>query len=126
MVSGGTLVTTVIVRVTARLLDDRERLTLLHDVAFLGADLFHSARDRRGHRDLHLHRLEDHQRVVLLHMLTNLHDDLPEIADELRLHLSHALSLQVCRHDARLTPAARRACATAAAAALSPRPRARR
>src|SRR4029077_3365311 len=72
-----------------RLLDDGDGLPLLDHVAFFDEDLPDGARHRGGDRDLHLHGLEDHQRVVLLDLLADLGDDLPQIADQLGLDLGH-------------------------------------
>src|SRR5579872_660692 len=71
------------------LLHDGDGLSLLDHLALLDQDLADRPRHRGGHRDLHLHRLEDHQRVVLLDLLADLGDDLPQVADQLRLDLGH-------------------------------------
>jgi hypothetical protein len=40
-------------------------------------------------RDLHLHRLEDHQGVTVVDLIAFLRDDLPHVRDHLRADLSH-------------------------------------
>src|SRR3979411_561821 len=73
------------------ILEDGDRLPLLDHLALPDQDLADGARHRGGDRDLHLHRLEDHQRVVLLDLLADLGDDLPQVADQLRLDLGHTV-----------------------------------
>src|SRR5438093_4848184 len=89
--------------------DDGYGLTLLHHLSLFDADLRHRAGDGRGDGDLHLHRLEDHQRVVLLDALPDVDDDLPEIAHQLGLDLDHRLTplqMDSYRRNAVLAPGA--------------------
>src|SRR5437762_11346426 len=47
------------------LLNDGDDIALLDDAALLDPNLLDRARNRGLHGDLHLHRLEDHERVAL-------------------------------------------------------------
>src|ERR1035441_10419587 len=74
----------------AWLLHHGQDLSLLNDLALAHQDPRHGAGHRRGHRDLHLHGFDDHERVVLLDLLAHAGHDLPEAADQFRrdLHVS--------------------------------------
>jgi len=52
-------------------------------------DLAHDSGDLGRHRDLHLHRLEDHDLVALGDQLTLIDDDLPDVCGDLRSDLVH-------------------------------------
>src|SRR4051794_3812755 len=57
--------------------EDNERVSLRHGLAFLALDLLHGAVVLGLDRHLHLHRLEDHERVALLDLIADLALDLP-------------------------------------------------
>src|SRR5260370_202041 len=72
--------------------EDDQDLALLDDLTLLHADLLDGPRARCGHRDLHLHRLEDEQLVLLPDMCARLRLDLPDAADKLGFHFRHLVS----------------------------------
>jgi hypothetical protein len=78
----------------AALLDLGDQIAFLDDVAFGDLDA-HGASGLRDHRDLHLHRLEDHQRVAVLDLLAFGDDDLPDIRDQFGTYfVGHRVSLR--------------------------------
>src|ERR1700733_12888715 len=76
------------------LLEDNERLAFGDRLSLLAADLLHDARILGLDRHLHLHRLEDHHGVALLHRIADRDLDLPHGAGDVRLDLGQ-LSLLV-------------------------------
>src|SRR5207253_3589373 len=58
-------------------------LALLDDLSLLHPHLSNGAGTRRGDGDLHLHRLEDQQLVLLGHLRAGLRLDLPDAPDQL-------------------------------------------
>jgi very-short-patch-repair endonuclease len=63
--------------------DGGDEVALLDHVALVHGDLAHCAGDLADHRYLHLHRLEDHQRVSVADLVTGRGDDLPDIGHHL-------------------------------------------
>src|ERR1700719_1229802 len=59
------------------LLEDNERFAFGDRLSLLAADLLHDARILGLDRHLHLHRLEDHHGVALLHRIADRDLDLP-------------------------------------------------
>src|SRR4029078_348178 len=74
---------------------DREDLALAHRVVLLHADLDDRALHLREHGDLHLHRFEDHQRVLIADRVAWLLEDLPYGSRDFRLDFlaRHGFSL---------------------------------
>src|SRR3954447_21464487 len=68
-----------------RSLEHDERVALGDGLALLAGDLLDLAGVLGLHRHLHLHRLEDHERVALLHVLADLALDLPHRAGDVSL-----------------------------------------
>src|SRR5579871_1929272 len=68
-------------------LDDGKLLTLRDVLALLDQDRRDLSSDRRDDRNLHLHRLHDEERFLLLDRLAGLHDDLPHLARDVRPQL---------------------------------------
>src|SRR5437879_4410284 len=60
-------------------LDHGDHVALGHRSAFGYAELAHGSVFRRGDRDLGLHRLEDHEGVTFVHVLTGGDTDLPHV-----------------------------------------------
>src|SRR2546426_8715920 len=69
--------------------EDDQDLALLDHLALLHPHLFHGARAGRGHRDLHLHRLQDQELVLLGHPRAGLGLHLPDAPYKLGLHFGH-------------------------------------
>src|SRR5690606_38272914 len=68
-------------------LDDQEDVALVHRLAFLGLDLEHLAVVVGLDGHLHLHGLDDDERVALLDLLPLADRDLPDGAGDVRLDL---------------------------------------
>ena len=73
-------------------MDDDEDVALLHLIFGTDTNLGDGARDGRLHRDLHLHRLEDHERVAARHLLAGLGGNLT-IIDIRRNKVERTISL---------------------------------
>ena len=69
--------------------DDGDQVALLDDVALGDVHLGDNARPLGQDRDLHLHRLEDHQGVTVVDVITFRRDHLPHVRDHLRADFSH-------------------------------------
>src|SRR5689334_19936813 len=67
--------------------DLRYQVTLLDDGALGDGDLGDRTVHLRDHRDLHLHRLQDHQRVAVLDGVTLGHQHLVDVGHHLRAYL---------------------------------------
>src|SRR6187200_56508 len=74
------------------LLEDHEGVALVHRLAFLAEDLLDGAGVLGLDGHLHLHRLEDDDRVALLDLVANLTLDLPHRSRDVGLDLRHASS----------------------------------
>src|SRR3954469_24778660 len=72
-----------------RLLEDDERVALVHRLALLAEDLLDGARVLGLDGHLHLHRLEDDDRVALLDAVSPLAFDLPHGAGDVRFDVRH-------------------------------------
>src|SRR6187551_2674948 len=66
-------------------LDDRDDVALLDDAALLDPDFLDDPAGGRLHRDLHLHRLQDDERVARLDRVAGGDHDLPDVGDHLGL-----------------------------------------
>src|SRR5436190_23020745 len=75
------------------LLEDNERVALRHRFALGDADLLDHAGVLGLDRHLHLHRLEDHHGVALLHVVADLDLDLPHGARDVGLDFGQVASL---------------------------------
>src|ERR687890_846243 len=71
------------------LLEDDERVALVHGLALLAEDLLDGARVLCLHRHLHLHRLEDHDRVALVDLVADLALDLPDRPGDVGFDVGH-------------------------------------
>src|SRR5216684_5558932 len=69
--------------------EDDQDLALLDDLALFDADLLHGAGAGSRDRNLHLHRLEDEQLVLLGDLCAGLRPDLPHAAHQLSFDFSH-------------------------------------
>jgi GNAT superfamily N-acetyltransferase len=67
--------------------DGGDQVALLEDLALHHVQLLHDAGPLGEHGDLHLHRLQDDQRVPCGHRRPGLHEDLPDAGDHLRVDL---------------------------------------
>ncbi len=67
--------------------DGGDQVALLEDLALDDVQLLDGARALGEHRDLHLHRLEDHQRLAGRHLRPRLDEHLPDTGDHLRVDL---------------------------------------
>src|SRR5438552_2211734 len=65
--------------------EDDQHVALVDGLALLAADLGDRAVVLGLDRDLHLHRLEDHQRVALVDLVTDRDLDLPDVAGDVGL-----------------------------------------
>src|SRR5438270_5397186 len=74
---------------TDGLLNDSDDVALLDDAALLDTDLRDRPCQRGFHGDLHLHRLEDHERIALCDGVALGDDDLPHVRDHLGEDLGH-------------------------------------
>src|SRR6516164_5855982 len=74
-----------------RSLKDYERVALGHRLPLLDADLAHDSRILRLDGHLHLHRLQDHDRVALVDAVADLDLDLPYGAGDVSLDLGQAV-----------------------------------
>src|SRR4051794_30994989 len=81
----------------ARSLEHYERVALGDGLAFLAGDLLDLAVVLGLDGHLHLHRLEDHERVALLHVLSDLALDLPHRAGDVSLYIGQAFLLVAVR-----------------------------
>src|SRR3954454_21234111 len=72
------------------LFEDDEDVALGDGLALLAANLGDLARVLGLDRHLHLHRLEDGDRVALVDLVADLDLDLPDCAGDVRLYVSHA------------------------------------
>src|SRR5215207_9221260 len=72
-----------------RLFEDDQDVALGDRLALLTADLGHLPRILGFHRHLHLHRLQDHNRVTLVDLVPHGHLDLPDGAGDVRFHVGH-------------------------------------
>src|SRR3954452_13661868 len=72
-----------------RLLKDDQRVPLGDRLALRAPDLLDPPLVLVLHRHLHLHGLEDHDRVALLHRVADLDLDLPHGAGDVRLDIAH-------------------------------------
>src|SRR5690606_38403423 len=63
-----------------------DRIAVAHLIAFLDEDLRHPPGIRSDDRDLHLHGLDDHQRVPLPDLVSDLDEDLPDGSRHLAFH----------------------------------------
>src|SRR3954454_20621573 len=68
---------------TRRSADDGDQVALLHHVPLVDGQLGEGAIGLGDDRDLHLHRLEDHQGVALGDGVARLGDDLPDVGHHL-------------------------------------------
>src|SRR5215212_4028910 len=75
---------------TGSLFEHDEDVALGDRLALLAADLGHLTRVLGLYRHLHLHRLEDDDRVALVDLVADLDLDLPDRAGYMGLHLRHA------------------------------------
>src|SRR3954449_5382669 len=73
-----------------RLFEHDEDVAFRHRLALLAADLGDLARVLGLDRHLHLHRLEDDDRIALVDLVADLDLDLPDCAGDVRLYVSHA------------------------------------
>src|SRR3954452_3831157 len=73
-----------------RLFEGDEDVALGDGLALLAADLGDLARVLGLDRHLHLHRLEDDDRVALVDLVADLDLDLPDCAGDVRFYVSHA------------------------------------
>src|SRR4051812_39804631 len=78
--------------VVAVLLEDNEGVPLGYRLALFAADLLDHAFVLGLHRHLHLHRLEDHERVALGDRLPDLAFDLPHGARDVGFDVCHESS----------------------------------
>src|SRR5712691_12217824 len=67
------------------LLQDDKHLTLDDIVRFFNPDFRHDSSSGRHHVNLHLHRLENEQRLILDYRIAWFGDDLPHVAHQLSL-----------------------------------------
>src|SRR5690606_41834113 len=72
---------------TRRSSDLGDEVALLDDIPDRDTDRGHGARRLGEHGDLHLHRLEDHQRVAFGNYVTLSHDDLEHGRYHLRTYV---------------------------------------
>src|SRR4051795_12285867 len=79
--------------VTAVLLENNEGVPLGYRLALFAADLLDHALVLGLHRHLHLHRLEDHERVAFRDLLPDLALHLPDRARDVGLDVRHCRSL---------------------------------
>src|SRR5690349_24679162 len=82
------------------LLEDDERVALVHRLALLAEDLLDGAGVFSLHRHLHLHGLEDHDGVALVDRVPHGALDLPHGSGDVRFDVSHGRG----RYGARWTP----------------------
>src|SRR5256885_7031847 len=73
-----------------RLVDDRDQVALLDDIALVDRELLDHPVGLGEYRDLHLHRLENDQGVALGHLVPGAGDHLP--------HVGHHLGPDLLRH----------------------------
>src|SRR3954452_4105985 len=71
------------------LLEDDEDAALLHRLALLDADLLDGAGVLGLDGHLHLHRLEDHDRVALVDLIAGLYLDLPDRSGDVGGDIRH-------------------------------------
>src|SRR6185312_7914880 len=85
------------------LLQHDQGVALRHRLPLLAGDLLDDALVLRLHGHLHLHRLEDHERVALLDLLPDLTLDLPHRSGDVGLHVRQRASSwsEGLRHDTR-------------------------
>src|SRR5690606_30701417 len=79
---------------TERVVDLDDRITLLDDLALGDQDARDVPVARRNDRDLHLHRLEDHERITGADLVALTDQDLPDVADDLGLRVDHRCSIR--------------------------------
>src|SRR3954469_23745964 len=79
-----------------RLLEDDQRVALVHRLALLAEDLLDRAGVLGLDRHLHLHRLEDDHGVALVDLLADLALDLPDGARDVGHDLRHDVLLVGC------------------------------
>src|SRR5256885_9843416 len=66
-----------------RLVDDRDQVALLDDIALVDRELLDHPVGLGEYRDLHLHRLENDQGVALGHLVPGVGDHLPHVGHHL-------------------------------------------
>src|ERR1700733_16154128 len=76
------------------LLDDGDEVALLDDVALGDGQLGEDPAALGQDRDLHLHRLEDDQRVTVFYGVALGGYDLPDVGDHFRVDLAHVCLLR--------------------------------
>src|SRR5215213_1101970 len=70
-------------------LQDYEDVAFADRIALRAADLLHGPVVFRLDRDLHLHRLEDDDRVAVRHLVADRDLDFPDVAGDVRLDVRH-------------------------------------
>src|SRR4051812_33387138 len=76
----------------ARSVEDNERVAFRDRLPLLARDLLDRAVVLGLDGHLHLHRLEDHERVALLHLVADLALDLPDGSGDVGLHVGQLRS----------------------------------
>src|SRR5271165_5934210 len=90
---------------SSRLADDGDQVPFLDHVALRDVHLGDHARAFGQDRDLHLHRLEDHQGVTVVDVIAFRRNHLPHVRDHLRADFSHrGLLLCPATRDATCLP----------------------
>ena len=68
-------------------LQDRDHVAFAHDVVLRHLNLHQPAADGRGHRDLHLHRFEDEDRIVGGQRIADFGLNLPHLSGDVAPNL---------------------------------------